>query len=102
MKNSNGARSQTTGRIRLGVCGTAVAVAFAVALPQAAHADDITPPPVPGDIVVPAGNRPFLVGHGVGTQNYVCLPSSNGVAFTLFTPEATLLSDDEDQINTRF
>ena len=102
MKNWNGAKGQTTGRIGLGVCATAVAVAFAVALPQAAYADDVTPPPVPGDIAVPAGNRPFLVGHAVGTQNYVCLPSSTGVAFTLFTPEATLLSDDEDQITTHF
>jgi len=51
---------------------------------------------------VPAGNEAFLVGHGVGTQNYVCLPSGTGVAFMLFTPQATLFSDDDKQITTHF
>ena len=44
----------------------------------------------------------FLVGHGFGTQNYVCLPSGAGVAFTLFTPEATLFDDQSEQITTHF
>jgi hypothetical protein len=51
---------------------------------------------------VQAGFNAFLVGHGVGTQNYVCLPSGTGVAFSLFTPEAALLSDDGKQLTTRF
>lgn len=38
----------------------------------------------------PAGSKLFLVGHAVGTQNYVCLPSDSGVRFVLFTPQATL------------
>jgi hypothetical protein len=50
-------------------------VAFTVALPQPAHADHVTPPPVPSKIEVPAGNTAFLEGHAVGTQNYICLPS---------------------------
>ena len=39
----------------------------------------ITPPPLPADMApVPAGNVAFLVGHAVGTQNYVCTgPSSS-------------------------
>jgi Protein of unknown function (DUF3455) len=89
-------------RILPTACATALAMAFAVALPQKAYADDVTPPPVPANIKVEAGNEAFLVGHGVGTQNYVCLPTATGVAFTLSTPEATLLSDDGKQITTHF
>lgn len=79
---------------------TALAAVFAIARP--AYAGDITVPAVPDKIAVPAGNEVFLVGHATGTQNYVCLPSGTGVAFTLFTPEATLFNDDGKQIITHF
>jgi Protein of unknown function (DUF3455) len=102
MKNSNARENQTTSRILLAACATALAVAFAVALPKPAYADDVTPPPVPANINVPEGNEAFFVGHAVGTQNYVCLPSAAGVAFVLFTPQATLFSDDEKQLTTHF
>ena len=102
MKSSHVLENQTRSRIVLIACAIAFAVAFALALPQPAYADDVTPPPVPGNIKVRAGNEAFLVGHAVGTQNYVCLPSGSGVAFTLFTPEATLFSDDGKQITTHF
>ena len=69
---------------------------------QPARADDVRPPPVPADIQVPRGNEPFLEGHAVGTQNYICLPSDSGFAWTLFTPEATLSSDDDKQVTTHF
>jgi hypothetical protein len=52
-----------------------------------------TPPSVPDNIKVPEGNTLFLKGEAKGTQNYVCAPSataSSGVAFKLFTPQATL------------
>ncbi len=81
-------------------------VALAALAPRGARADDeIAPPSVPFDLVVPVGNEPFLVGHAFGTQNYVCLPSASsatGVAFSLFTPEATLLDDEDEQIITHF
>ena len=83
----------------------ALAAASAVLMPQLAHADSVTPPDVPFNIQVPAGNRAYLVGHGVGTQNYVCAPSASspsGVAYALFTPEATLFSDDFKQLTTHF
>src|ERR1051326_1498427 len=52
---------------------------------------------------VEPGNEAFLVGHAVGTQNYVCKPSGTGVKFVLFTPEATLFKDNDDrQIITHF
>lgn len=70
--------------------------------PQPALADHVTPPSVPFDLQVEAGNVPFLVGHAFGTQNYICLPSGSGFAFALFTPEATLLDDEDEQITTHF
>jgi hypothetical protein len=83
-------------------CATALAAAFTLSLPHPAHADHVTPPSVPAEIQVPPGNEAFLVGHGVGTQNYVCLPSGTGVKFVLFTPQATLFNDDGKQLTTHF
>jgi len=67
-----------------------------------ARADgSITPPTLPDDMApVPAGNKLFLGTHAVGTQNYVCKPSGAGVAYVLFTPEATLSGEDGGQVIT--
>jgi len=103
MKNWNAPESQTTGRILPMVCATALALALTLSLAQQAHAHRITPPTVPGDIEVPPGNKAFRVGHGVGTQNYICLPSGTGFAFALFTPGATLFNPrDRQQIITHY
>src|SRR5262245_40781768 len=114
MKNCKAPKNQTTHRILLIACATALAVAFTVALPQSAHAADVKPPPVPDNIEVPAGNTAFLEGHGVGTQNYICLqcpnattpaamcPDASGFAWTLFTPQATLFNDLDEQVITHF
>jgi uncharacterized protein DUF3455 len=95
---------QTISRILLILIGGAMALAVAVtvALRQPAHAAEVTPPPVPTAIQVPAGNKLFLVGHASGTQNYVCLPSGTGVRYVLFTPQATLFNDDQEQVTTHF
>ena len=114
MKNWNVPENRTTRRILLIACSTALAAAFTVSLPQPAHADHVTPPPVPSPISVQEGNTAFLEGHGVGTQNYICLPCPNpttpaascpdtsGFAWLLFTPEATLFADNEKQVITHF
>jgi hypothetical protein len=113
MKNFDVSEYQTTRRILSIACATALAVAFTVSLAQPAHAQ-VTPPSVPAEIQVPPGNDPFLLGHGIGTQNYVCLPCSSGTqnpvcqppasgfAWTLFTPQATLFNDFGKQITTHF
>lgn len=88
-------------RVLPAACAVVAALA-AMAMPRQARADSVTPPPVPANIKVPVGNVPFLVGHAVGTQNYVCLPSGSGFAFALFTPEATLSNDDGKQLTTHF
>jgi hypothetical protein len=72
---------------------------------RAAHAEDITVPSIPDNLNVDDGNEVFLVGHGVGTQNYVCVPSTtsaSGFAFSLFTPEATLFNKEGKQLITHF
>jgi hypothetical protein len=77
-------------------------VMFAAAAPQAAADERITPPDVPGNLVVQDGSTPYLIGHASGTQNYSCLPSGTGVAWILYGPQATLFDGDEDQITTHF
>jgi hypothetical protein len=95
-------------QVARGILRTAAATAFGlvstVALPQAAHAQTVTPPPVPAGLEVEAPNEAFLLGRGVGTQNYVCQPADSlgRVAWTLFTPEATLFSDQREQLTTHF
>jgi hypothetical protein len=87
-------------RFETGLAVLAVAFILAPSLP--ARAERVEPPPVPVDIRVPAGNRAFLVGHAEGTQNYMCLPSGNAVAWKLLGPQATLFDDDWEQITTHF
>ena len=79
-----------------------LALSFAIPAPQPAYADTITPPSVPDNIKVPAGNKAFMVGHAVGTQNYVCVPSGSSFRFVLFTPEATLFDGDGEQLTTHY
>jgi hypothetical protein len=113
MKHCNTAENRTAHRTLLIGCASALAATLTVALPQPAHADHVTVPDLPANIRVDAGNTPFLIGHATGTQNYICLPCPNpitpngpcpdsGFAFTLFTPEATLFKDNDNQIITHF
>jgi Protein of unknown function (DUF3455) len=81
---------------------TALGLTLTVAAPRAAHAERITVPTVPDKIQLEPGNRVFLVGHAVGTQNYVCLPTATGVAYQLFTPQATLFNAEGRQLITHF
>ena len=95
---------KTTRHILTAACVAALGLMVTTGV-RAAHGDDIVPPPVPGLLEVEDGNVPFLVGHGVGTQNYVCVPSATsatGVAFSLFTPQATLFDDAGGQLITHF
>jgi hypothetical protein len=113
MKKSNASKRPTARRL-LAACSTALATAFTIALSGPAHAARITPPPVPFGIEVEEGNTPFLEGHGVGTQNYICLPCPNpstpasqcpdtsGFAWLLFTPEAHLFADNDKQLTSHF
>jgi hypothetical protein len=83
----------------------AAALALAcAALAQPALAGRVTPPPVPDNLTIPPEHHAFLMGAAVGTQNYTCVPSTTsatGVAYALFTPEATLFNGDQ-QVMTHF
>jgi hypothetical protein len=83
--------------------GVSVLIASTLLGSAVAHAAPaVMPPSVPVAIQVPDGNKLFLVGHAIGTQNYVCLPSDTGYKFVLFTPQATLLTDSNRQLTTHF
>ena len=85
------------------LAGVATITAFTASSTQAATPGGITPPPLPdGMAPVPVGHKLFLGTHGVGTQNYVCRPAGAGVAYVLFTPQATLFSEDRGQIITHY
>lgn len=101
--NCNVQSQQPTRRVVPSACAAALALAFALSSP--AHAARVTPPSVPDPLKADDGSHAFLVGHAIGTQNYVCVPSASsatGVAYALFTPEATLYNDDGDQLITHF
>jgi hypothetical protein len=101
MKKSNVLNKQTTRNILFTVCAMALALASVAALPKSARADDIIVPDVPENVKV-TGGKAFLVGHAIGTQNYVCQPSGAGVAYVLFTPQATLFGEDGGKIISHF
>jgi hypothetical protein len=69
--------------------------------------EDIRNPTTPAAITPPAGNSAFLLGHAVGTQGYVCLPTSTSASWTVNNarPEATLFTNifgEAIQIITHF
>jgi len=64
--------------------------------------DQVTPGSIPDAIAAPPGNEVFLVGHGSGTQNYICLPVATGFDWVLFTPQATLFNGEDRQVVTHF
>ena len=102
-------QTEKTARVRrLFVAALALGCAFATV--TRAQAQNITPPTTPPIITPPAGNSAFLVGHAVGTQGYVCLPTSAGASTASWTvkgarPEATLFQSffgQDFQIITHF
>ena len=62
----------------------------------------VTPPPVPANLEVPAGYRAFLMASAEGTQNYICMPTTTGVAWTFLGPQATLFDARQQQVLTHF
>jgi len=79
-----------------------IALTFTVPAAQPAYADTLTPPSVPAAIQLPVGNKAYFVGHAVGKQNYVCVPSGGAIKFVLLTPVATLFDDNGGQLVTHY
>lgn len=84
------------GRVRL--CALVATLALSGLMAGHAGADRILPPEVPTDLVVPAGNKVFLVAHAVGTQNYTCTGGAWGPA----VPDAQLFGNNGHQIGTHY
>jgi hypothetical protein len=104
MSNCNSPPGRTPSRNALKALCAAVTLATTGLLGQSAEASHghVRAPAVPTTIQVEAGHEAFLVGRGIGTQNYHCSPSGTGFAWVLFTPEAVLLSDSGRQITSHF
>lgn len=66
-----------------------VAVAASLALAQVGHANG-GDPEVPSRLVVPEGNKAYLVSHAVGVQIYSCNATATGYAWTFVAPRADL------------
>ena len=75
---------------------TAALIATA-AVPAAAIAGPAAPP-VPGDIAVPEGHKPYLVAHAEGVQIYTCESS----AWKLLAPRATLTAENGNVIGSHY
>lgn len=83
---------------------SAVIVGMVVAAGAAVHAQQrYYPPAVPDNLVVSSDYKLTLVGHAVGTQNYICGVTQNGAIDWVFTgPQATLFDSYGRQITTHF
>jgi hypothetical protein len=77
----------------------AVILAAALPLAQAAQA---AAPPSPSSLLPPAGNFPYLVGHGAGVQIYQCSATQTGFAWKFVAPRATLTDDRGQAIISHF
>lgn len=91
MNDNFGQQPKKTARVRR-LFAAALMLGCALGMASNAAAQKITSPTTPADITPPAGNSAFLLGHGVGTQGYVCLPQGTGASWTVNAarPEATL------------
>jgi len=75
---------------------------------ESKFSSSISSPTTPETITPPVGTSAFLLGRGVGTQGYVCLPNTTGgVSWTVNNarPEATLFTNifgEAVQIITHF
>ncbi len=84
--------TEKTARVRTRFVA-ALVLACAFGTVTNASAQKITSPTTPAAITPPAGNSVFLEGNAVGSQGYICLPTSDGgTSWTVnpARPEATL------------
>jgi hypothetical protein len=74
------------------VLATALIFGCAFGVTARAEAQKLSGPTTPVAITPPAGHFLYLKGSAVGTQGYVCLPTSTGASWTVNNsrPEATL------------
>lgn len=102
MKNRTEHGKRIVQRVLPTACAAMIALGFAAAPAPPARAERLTPRPVPAGLRVAPGNQAYLEGHALGTQNYICLPSEAGFAWTLFAPQATLFGERDAQLITHY
>lgn len=86
----------TRSHIRLTRRLAAGLVALAAVLSPALASQAQARPAAPSSLLrllPPAGNHPFLDGHGRGVQIYRCAPTAGGLAWTFVAPRADLTDD---------
>ena len=81
------------------VIGLIVTLTFALS-PALASAQ-VTPPAVPANLE-PSSGQPFLIAGAEGTQNYICVVTNSGFAWTFFGPQATLFNGAAQQVITHY
>ena len=86
---------------------TALTLTLALAIGPGGAAPAATrpgPPEVPAGIEPPAGSSLVLVGHAVGTQNFICAPAATptSVDWVFIGPQATLFNRGDQQTLTHF
>ena len=92
----------------LSITAASLVAALSILSLSVARAEPVTPPLVPANLRIAEGNKQFLVGHAIGTQNYSCLPAGVDAAgnprygWTLFTPQATLFAQNSKEITTHY
>jgi len=95
MSYNLGQQTNKAARVRsVFMAALVLACAFGTVTPAAAQT--VTRANTPDAITPPPGNSEFLVGHALGTQGYVCLPTSaGGTSWTINSarPEATLFTN---------
>lgn len=102
MDKSNVSNKRTARYFLITAITVVLAVVFLAGQPQSALADKLTLPRIPDNLKVQEGAKLFLIGHALGFQNYICLPSGAGFAYSLFTPQAILFNENSEQIITHF
>jgi uncharacterized protein DUF3455 len=98
---------QRSGSAFLRSIATALIFGCVLCVAAAAQAQNLSSPNTPADITPPGGNLVYLMGSAVGTQGYICLPTSTGASWTVVNsrPEATLfvkILGHDVQITTHF
>jgi methanethiol S-methyltransferase len=83
-------RDQKPARDSVRVATLMIAAFLAVTAAASAQVGPIIVPPIPDNLVIPAGNAVYMKTSAAGTQNYVCLPGANGPAWTFQGPQATV------------
>lgn len=79
-----------------------LACASTTAMAQSRRPAPIQVPEVPSNLEVPVGHSVFFKGQAAGTQNFICVASATGTAWTFIGPQATLfqsLAGEFDQQN---